>query len=63
MKQAYGSNDIQCYCPATGKLLGHVTPATPKDIDIAIEKAANAQRQWAQTSFDERRKVLQSLLK
>ena len=62
LPQAPGSNDIQCYCPASGRLLGYVTPSSPADIDNAIVKAAEAQRSWAQTSFDDRRKVLRTLL-
>lgn len=54
---------INCYCPANGKLLGKVLPAYSGDIDTAIVKAAAAQEQWAKTSFDERKKVLRTLLK
>lgn len=54
---------INCYCPANGKLLGKVAPASPEDIDDAIAKAAAAQQQWAKTSFDERKKVLRTLQK
>ncbi|KAF8429011.1 Aldehyde/histidinol dehydrogenase, partial [Tirmania nivea] len=59
--KAPGSNDIQCYCPASGKFLGFVRPASRTDIDTAIAKAAKAQTSWARTSFDERRKVLRTL--
>ncbi|KAG0124334.1 Aldehyde/histidinol dehydrogenase [Tuber indicum] len=55
--------NIQCYCPATGRLLGRVRPAYPEDIDKAIAKSAAAQKEWAKTSFEERKKVLRSLLK
>ncbi|PWW78831.1 ALDH-like protein [Tuber magnatum] len=55
--------NIQCYCPATGRLLGRVKPAYPEDIDKAIAKSAAAQEEWAKTSFDERKRVLRSLLK
>ncbi|KAL7266837.1 Meiotic Sister-Chromatid recombination aldehyde dehydrogenase [Rhizina undulata] len=54
---------IQCYCPANGKLLGTVAPADKADIDAAIDRAAAAQKEWARTSFDERKQVLRSLLK
>lgn len=54
---------IQCYCPANGRLLGKVAPVYPEDIDQAIARSAAAQEQWAKTSFDERRRVLRSLLK
>ncbi|KAI9838868.1 MAG: hypothetical protein M1819_004075 [Sarea resinae] len=58
-----GSSAIQCYCPATGQLLGRVNPATPDGIDRAIAKAQEAQVKWAKTEFWQRRKVLQTLLK
>ncbi|KAI9686834.1 MAG: Meiotic Sister-Chromatid recombination aldehyde dehydrogenase [Bogoriella megaspora] len=58
-----GSSAIQCYCPANGKSLGLVNPATPDGIDRAIAKARGAQLEWAKTSFSRRRKVLRTLLK
>ncbi|KAL9092820.1 MAG: hypothetical protein Q9165_004238 [Trypethelium subeluteriae] len=60
---ASGSTAIQCYCPANGKFLGLVNPATPDGIDRAIAKAQEAQIEWAKTSFDRRRKVLRTLLR
>ncbi|RPB10085.1 ALDH-like protein [Morchella conica CCBAS932] len=56
-------NNINCYCPANGKFLGEVTPASPEDIDNAIAKSAVAQKQWARTSFEERKRVLRTLQK
>ncbi|KAI9839707.1 MAG: Meiotic Sister-Chromatid recombination aldehyde dehydrogenase [Sclerophora amabilis] len=58
-----GSSAIQCYCPANGKLLGTVNSASPAAIDRAVEKATEAQRGWAKTSFGQRRRVLQTLLR
>jgi len=60
--QVEGSNTIRCYAPATGELLGYVEPATPETIDRAIEEAHEAQKKWANTSFNERRAVLRTLL-
>ncbi|KAI9786457.1 MAG: Meiotic Sister-Chromatid recombination aldehyde dehydrogenase [Geoglossum umbratile] len=60
---APGSNLIQCYCPANGKLLGVVNPASPAAIDRSIAKAQEAQVEWAKTSFAQRRRVLQTLLR
>ncbi|KAK3068511.1 Meiotic Sister-Chromatid recombination aldehyde dehydrogenase [Teratosphaeriaceae sp. CCFEE 6253] len=57
-----GSTAIQCYAPATGRLLGLVNPATPDGIDRAISKATAAQPGWARTSFAQRRRVLKTLL-
>ncbi|KAF2135266.1 uncharacterized protein K452DRAFT_281793 [Aplosporella prunicola CBS 121167] len=61
--KAPGSNDIQCYCPATGEALGTITPATPKDIDSAVARAKAAQEQWQHTTFAQRRQVLKTMLK
>ncbi|KAK6355349.1 Meiotic Sister-Chromatid recombination aldehyde dehydrogenase [Orbilia brochopaga] len=56
-------NRIQCYAPATGRLLDVLTPASTNDVDTAITKAAEAQKQWARTTFRQRRKVLRTLLR
>ncbi|KAL9131434.1 MAG: hypothetical protein Q9217_000648 [Psora testacea] len=61
--KAPGSSAIRCYCPANGRLLGFVNPATPDGIDRAIAKAKAAQVQWAKTTFKQRRRVLRTLLK
>lgn len=58
-----GSTAIQCYAPATGQFLGFINPATRNGIDRTIAKAAEAQVEWAKTSFSQRRRVLKSLLK
>ncbi|KAI4736160.1 ALDH-like protein [Aureobasidium sp. EXF-12298] len=58
-----GSSAVQCYCPATGQLLGVINPSTPDGIDRAIARAQDAQRTWALTTFSQRRKVLRTLLK
>ncbi|KAI4233368.1 MAG: hypothetical protein L6R40_007093 [Gallowayella cf. fulva] len=58
-----GSSAIQCYNPATGQLLGQVNPATPDGIDRAVTRAAEAQKEWAKTTFKQRRKVLRTMLK
>ncbi|OTB01822.1 hypothetical protein M426DRAFT_323180 [Hypoxylon sp. CI-4A] len=57
-----GSSAIQCYNPATGQFLGFVNPSTPAGIDRAIAQSQAAQEKWANTTFDERRKVLRSML-
>lgn len=54
---------IQCYAPTTGAFLGTVTPAYPEDIDASIRAASVAQEAWAKTTFDERRKVLRTLMR
>ncbi|UZP37523.1 hypothetical protein NXS19_005339 [Fusarium pseudograminearum] len=57
-----GSSAVQCYAPATGQFLGNVNPSTPAAIDRAVSAAATAQKTWAETTFDQRRAVLSSLL-
>ncbi|PYH94279.1 aldehyde dehydrogenase-like protein C21C3 [Aspergillus ellipticus CBS 707.79] len=55
---------VMSYCPADGRVLGKgIKPATPEDVDRAIEAAKTAQTEWANTSFTERRQVLRTLLK
>src|SRR3954454_7439907 len=44
--------------PFSGHLLGSVPKCAPEDVTAAIERAREAQRAWAQTSFKERRRVL-----
>ncbi len=61
--QLSGSSAIRCYCPANGRLLGLVNPSTPDGIDRAIAKAKEAQTEWAQTTFKQRRRVLKTMLK
>ncbi|GME24135.1 putative aldehyde dehydrogenase [Neofusicoccum parvum] len=61
--KAPGSNNIQCYAPATGQLLAQITPASEKDIDNAVARAKEAQKQWKSTTFSERRQVLKTMLK
>ncbi|SCU88439.1 LAFA_0E12706g1_1 [Lachancea sp. 'fantastica'] len=52
---------IQCHCPATGQVLGSFPSMTEKDIDVLVSKAAQAQKEWRKTSFDERIQFLVSL--
>lgn len=61
--QVKGSAAIRCYDPGSGNYLGIVNPATNDGIDRAIERAAEAQKKWAQTTFSQRRKVLRTLLR
>ncbi|KAF2689379.1 ALDH-like protein [Lentithecium fluviatile CBS 122367] len=58
-----GSSLVQCYAPATGESLGRINPSSTSSIDRAIAKATEAQTQWAQTTFSQRRKVLKTMLK
>jgi acyl-CoA reductase-like NAD-dependent aldehyde dehydrogenase len=52
------------YCPADGRVLGNgIKPATIEDVNEAVRAAGAAQREWATSTFAERRKVLRTLLK
>src|SRR3954467_11048887 len=50
--------DMEVEQPFTGKPLGWVPKSTPEDVEAAIERARKVQREWSQTSFDERREIL-----
>ncbi|MGW4909192.1 benzaldehyde dehydrogenase [Streptomyces sp. NPDC004270] len=51
--EAYDSTE-----PATGKTLGRVASATPYDLERAVERAVQAQRDWAARPYVERAQVL-----
>lgn len=44
--------------PATGSVLAEVDAASPADVDRAVAKAKQAQRDWAATTYDQRAAVL-----
>lgn len=52
---------IQCYCPATGQLLGTYPTTTREQMDEQISNARISQKQWAKSSFSLRRKFLHTL--
>lgn len=52
---------IQCFDPSTGQYLGQVKAMNAHDVHEACVKAAAAQKEWAKTSFAERRRVLRTL--
>ncbi len=54
--------DIECFNPATGELLGKVKVDTPDDVRETVEKARKAQVAWGKTSFKTRRKVLDNIM-
>lgn len=62
--QKWNDQLIMSYCPADGRVLGNgIKPATVEDVDEAVRAAKAAQREWASTTFVERRKVLRTMLK
>ncbi|KAG7662837.1 MSC7 [[Candida] subhashii] len=54
-------NKIQSYCPATGQYLGTTNVTSPEEMDIQINKAKKAQKEWKNSSFILRRKLLRTL--
>lgn len=52
---------IQCYSPSTLQFLGEVDITTPAGVEAACKKAQVVQKQWAKTSFAERRRVLEMI--
>ena len=56
-------NVIHCYDPSTRQYLGTVPSMTPAQVHEACQKAATAQKSWAQASFAQRRLVLRTLQK
>ncbi|RUP47288.1 Aldehyde/histidinol dehydrogenase [Jimgerdemannia flammicorona] len=53
---------IICYDPATGRHLASIPAPTPADVAEAYARVKRAQEKWAKTTFEERRRVLRSLL-
>jgi len=53
---------IDCVNPATGKSMGIVNALKPEEVKKCLEAAKVAQAEWEQTSFDERRQVLQDFI-
>lgn len=49
---------IDNYCPANGEVYGQIPNSSKADVDIAYQSAQSAFRQWSQTTFDERSRIL-----
>ncbi|KAG0335237.1 Meiotic Sister-Chromatid recombination aldehyde dehydrogenase [Podila humilis] len=56
------SDHIICYDPSTGRHLSTIRAHTAADVEAAVIKARKAQVSWSQTTFHQRKIVLQSLL-
>jgi acyl-CoA reductase-like NAD-dependent aldehyde dehydrogenase len=54
--------EISCFDPATREPLGEIRVDTAADVGAAVARARAAQKQWRQTSFEERRQVLRELM-
>ena len=53
---------IVCYNPATLELLGKAPVMNTAQVEAAVKKAREAQKQWKKTSFAERRRVMRALV-
>ncbi len=53
---------IVCRNPATGEVLGQVPAMDAAEVQARLGRARQAQRDWARTSFAQRREVLRCLL-
>lgn len=54
--------EIRCVAPSTGELLSVIRAYTADEVKAACNRARVAQKDWAKTSWDERRAVLQDIL-
>ena len=54
---------IQCFNPCTMGFLGRVKAMTPEEVEERVSRARRAQETWKTTSFQQRRRVLQIMLK
>ncbi len=54
---------ITAFDPATGYHLGTVSADNPEDIAQKIELSKEAQKEWKETTFTQRRRVIRTLLK
>lgn len=52
---------LQCYDPGTNEWIGSVPALTPAQVHHCCHRAATAQRDWARTTFAQRRRVLRTL--
>ncbi|KAN0050041.1 hypothetical protein ACTA71_003141 [Dictyostelium dimigraforme] len=53
---------IDCVNPATGKSMGVVNSLKPDEVKTCLKAAQVAQAEWGQTTFDERRQILQDFI-
>ena len=53
---------VRCYDPATGCFLGNVKAMNAEDVEDVAMKAKNAQAEWKNTTWEQRRRVLRLLL-
>ncbi|MES2490605.1 MAG: aldehyde dehydrogenase family protein, partial [Pseudomonadota bacterium] len=54
--------EIECLNPATGARLGSVHASSPDEVQAIVERARIAQKKWGQSTFAQRRAVLQNII-
>ena len=58
MVAAHGGKTLPSFNPATGELVRNIPNANGPDIDRAVRSAKAGQRDWARTSYGERRRLV-----
>jgi acyl-CoA reductase-like NAD-dependent aldehyde dehydrogenase len=62
LERAEARGVIECYEPATRKVLGEVEITPPEALPAVIARARKAQERWVKASFAERKRVLGGIL-
>ena len=55
------ADEVLCFDPSTGRLLGVAKAASAADVKAAVDRARAAQRLWASSSFAQRRRLMRIL--
>jgi acyl-CoA reductase-like NAD-dependent aldehyde dehydrogenase len=58
----HAANSIPCVNAASGEHLGEVPVQTPEQVKESVQRARIAQKQWAKSTFKQRRAVLNHIL-
>ena len=56
--QATAVNAIPCFNPANGERLGEVAIDNPEQVEQIVARSRAAQKDWAKSTFKQRRAVL-----
>jgi acyl-CoA reductase-like NAD-dependent aldehyde dehydrogenase len=60
-QESHSPSVVECINPATGDKIGEVAMSSAADMEEAIARAAEAQRQWAALGFAERKRFIYDL--
>eukprot|EP01095_Lingulamoeba_sp_RSL-Kostka_P000015 TRINITY_DN1001_c2_g1_i1.p1 TRINITY_DN1001_c2_g1~~TRINITY_DN1001_c2_g1_i1.p1 ORF type:complete len:629 (-),score=227.31 TRINITY_DN1001_c2_g1_i1:255-2141(-) len=61
-KVEFTGDEIKCYNPGTGEFIGTETAATDEEVELCLDNAVIAQKQWKDSTFKERKAVLYDIL-